>query len=120
MLLIFLLLNLSNAYLIMNSKWSPNSWRQKTVYQDVNYVDKYVLKKNEDELNKVFPLIYAGEADKLKKEIIKAQKGEALILMGGDCAETFSGHNIDHYINSFRILLQMTLIFMNNLGKPVG
>ena len=119
MLLIFLLLSLSNAYLIMNSKWSPNSWRQKTVYQDVNYVDKFVLKKNEQELNKVFPLIYAGEADKLKKEIIKAQKGEALILMGGDCAETFSGHNIDHYINSFRILLQMTLIFMNNLGKPV-
>ena len=119
MLLIFLLLNLSNAYLIMNSKWSPNSWRQKKVYQDVNYVDKFVLKKNEQELNKVFPLIYAGEADKLKKEIIKAQKGEALILMGGDCAETFSGHNIDHYINSFRILLQMTLIFMNNLGKPV-
>ena len=33
----------------MNSKWSPNSWRQKTVYQDVNYVDKYVLKKNEDD-----------------------------------------------------------------------
>ena len=59
MLIIFLLLSLTNAYLIMNSKWSPNSWRQKKVYQNVNYVDKYVLKKNEDELSKVFPLIYA-------------------------------------------------------------
>ena len=119
MLLIFLLLNVSNAYIIMNSNWSPHSWKQKTVYQDVNYKNKYQLKKNEEELGKVFPLIYAGEADKLKKEIIKAQKGEALVLMGGDCAESFSDHSIDHYISSFRILLQMTLIFMNNLGKPV-
>ena len=119
MLLIFLFFTLTNGYLLMNNNWHPYSWKSKKMYQNVDYTNKYLLSKNEDKLKKVFPLIYAGEADKLKKEIIKAQKGENFVLMGGDCAETFSDHEVGHYISTFRILLQMTLIIMNNLGKPV-
>ena len=119
-LFIFLCFLVVNGYIIMSgSKWNPNSWKNKVIYQDVKYNDINLVKKNEDKLKNVFPLIYAGEAEKLKDEIIKAQNGKGIVLMGGDCAESFSEHNISHYISSFRILLQMTLIFMNNLGLPV-
>jgi|TARA_Y100000992_G_C21271047_1_gene496850 3-deoxy-7-phosphoheptulonate synthase len=109
---------LANSFLLMTN-WDPYSWKNKKIYQPVNYKNTFILNKNENKLKKVFPLIYAGEADKLKQEIIKAQNGEAFILMGGDCAETFADHTVEHYISNFRILLQMTLIIMNNVGKPV-
>ena len=118
-LFLFSLLNLSQAYINMNNNWNPYSWKEKTFYQNIKYIDNKKLLKVENELSNVFPLIYSGEADNLKKDLIDAQKGNSFVLMGGDCAESFSDHNINHYINSYRIILQMTLIFMNNLGKPV-
>lgn len=118
-LLIFLLFQVTDGYLMMSNKWHPYSWKEKKIYQEIKYNNEKLLQENENKLKTVFPLIYAGEADNLKEDIIKAQDGEAFILMGGDCAESFDEHNVDHYLNSFRILLQMTLIFMNNLGKPV-
>ena len=115
---IFYFTNLTSSYVLMTS-WHPYSWKSKKVHQPVNYKNIDLLNENENKLKKVFPLIYAGEADKLKQEISKAQKGEAIVLMGGDCAETFDDHDVSHYVSNFRILLQMTLILMNNVGLPI-
>ena len=115
---IFCFTNLTSSYILLTS-WHPYSWKSKKVHQPVNYINIDLLNENENKLKKVFPLIYAGEADKLKQEISKAQKGEAIVLMGGDCAETFDDHDVSHYVSNFRILLQMTLILMNNVGLPI-
>lgn len=99
--------------------WYPNSWKNKKVYQDIEYPDIENLNSVTNELQKCAPLIFAGEANSLKKELIKASKGEAFVLMGGDCAETYREFNVTNIMNTYRVLLQMTLIFMYGLSKPV-
>ena len=99
--------------------WNPNSWKSKKIYQDVQYDNKELLNSVTNELSKCTPLIFAGEAESLKNELKKVSKGEAFLLMGGDCAETFREFNVENIMNTYRILLQMTLIFMYGMEKPV-
>lgn len=99
--------------------WNPYTWKSKRIYQDVLYPDNKLLDKVTDDLNKCAPLIFAGEADSLRNELKKVAKGEAYLLMGGDCAETFREFNINNVMNTYRILLQMTLIFMYSMEKPI-
>jgi 3-deoxy-7-phosphoheptulonate synthase len=107
------------SFPIHNNQWNPKSWTTKKIYQNIEYPDVNQLNKVTNELDKCFPLIFAGEADLLKNELIKASNGEAFILMGGDCAETFREFNTQNIMNTYRVLLQMTLIFMYGLSKPV-
>ena len=99
--------------------WNINSWKSKKIYQDVEYSNKELLNEVTNNLSKCFPLIFAGEAESLKNELKKVSKGEAYLLMGGDCAETFREFSTDNIMNTYRILLQMTLIFMYGMEKPV-
>ena len=99
--------------------WNINSWNTKKIYQDIKYPNKELLNEVTNELSKCSPLIFAGEADSLKKELKKVAKGEAYLLMGGDCAETFREFSVENIMNTYRILLQMTLIFMYGMEKPV-
>jgi 3-deoxy-7-phosphoheptulonate synthase len=99
--------------------WNPQSWKSKKIYQPIDYKNIEELNKVTQELSKCAPLIFAGEADELKKNIIKASNGEAFILMGGDCAETFREFSVQNVMNTYRVLLQMTLIFMYGMSKPV-
>jgi len=99
--------------------WSPNSWKSKTIYQDVVYPNNELLNDVTTELSKCAPLIFAGEAESLKNELKKVSRGEAFLLMGGDCAETFREFSVENIMNTYRILLQMTLIFMYGMSKPV-
>ena len=99
--------------------WNPNSWKSKTIYQDVVYPNNELLNEVTNDLNKCAPLIFAGEAESLKNELKKVSRGEAFLLMGGDCAETFREFSVENIMNTYRILLQMTLIFMYGMSKPV-
>jgi len=99
--------------------WNPNSWKSKIIYQDVVYPDNELLNEVTNDLSKCAPLIFAGEAESLKNELKKVNKGEAFLLMGGDCAETFREFSVENIMNTYRILLQMTLIFMYGMSKPV-
>ena len=110
---------LTQVYSLKLNDWTPQSWKTKNVYQDVVYSDINELKTVTDELSKCAPLIFAGEANLLKKELAKASKGEAFVLMGGDCAETFREFKVTNIMDTYRILLQMTLIFMYGMSKPV-
>ena len=120
-ILLLSFLTLSKSYLNMKNtdNWSPQSWKSKKIYQPIDYQNIEELNKVTQELSKCTPLIFAGEADELKKNIIKASNGEAFILMGGDCAETFREFSVQNVMNTYRVLLQMTLIFMYGMSKPV-
>lgn len=103
----------------MNGDWNPNSWKNKKISQDVIYNDEKKLNQILSEISNSAPLIFAGEADSLKDDFKKAARGEAFILMGGDCAETFREFKVENIMNTYRVLLQMTLIFMYSMSKPV-
>jgi 3-deoxy-7-phosphoheptulonate synthase len=99
--------------------WSPNSWRTFPIKQQPTYRDQEALEAVEAELSSYPPLIFAGEARNLKEQLAKAGRGEAFIIQGGDCAESFSSFNADTIKNLFKLLLQMSVVMTYSSGKPV-
>lgn len=100
-------------------KWTPSSWRNFPIKQQPTYQDQELLKKVEEVLSSYPPLIFAGEARNLKEKLAKAGRGEAFLLQGGDCAESFSDFNSNSIKNLFKLMLQMNMILMYSTGKPV-
>jgi len=100
-------------------KWNPNSWRNFPVKQQPTYPNKKLLENVEDELSKFPPLIFAGEARDLKENLAKAGRGEAFIIQGGDCAESFSAFDADTIKNLFKLILQMSVVMTYSNGKPI-
>ena len=100
-------------------KWTPSSWRNFPIKQQPTYQDQELLKKIEEELSSYPPLIFAGEARNLKEKLAKAGRGEAFLLQGGDCAESFSDFDAKSIKNLFKLMLQMNMILMYTTGKPV-
>ena len=99
--------------------WTPSSWRAFPIKQQPTYQDKEKLEKVEEELHSYPPLIFAGEARKLKEKLAAAGRGEAFLLQGGDCAESFSDFNASNIKNLFKLMLQMNMVLMYSTGKPV-
>jgi len=99
--------------------WSPNSWRAFPIKQQPTYRDQEALKAVEEELSSYPPLIFAGEARDLKEQLAMAGRGEAFIVQGGDCAESFSAFNADSIKNLFKLLLQMSVVMTYSSGKPI-
>ena len=65
------------------------------------------------------PLVFAGECDDLKAKIAAVTRGEAFLLQGGDCAETFAGVTADNVRNKLRVLLQMAVVLTYAASVPV-
>jgi 3-deoxy-7-phosphoheptulonate synthase len=99
--------------------WNPGSWREFPIKQQPEYQDLDLLKKVEAELSKYPPLIFAGEARNLKEDLAQVGRGEAFLLQGGDCAESFSAFGADNIKNLFKLMLQMNMILMYSSGKRV-
>ena len=99
--------------------WSPSSWREFPIKQQPEYKDKEALKEIEEQLKQFPPLIFAGEARNLKKDLARAGRGEAFIVQGGDCAESFAAFNADTIKNLFKLILQMSVVVAYSSGKPV-
>ena len=99
--------------------WTPSSWRNFPIKQQPEYEDKVALGKVETELSSYPPLIFAGEARKLKEKLAAAGRGEAFLLQGGDCAESFADFNAQTIKNLFKLMLQMNMVLMYSTGKPV-
>lgn len=99
--------------------WTPSSWRAFPIKQQPTYEDQEALKRVEDELSSYPPLIFAGEARKLKAQLAKVGRGEAFLLQGGDCAESFSNFSTLNIKNFFKLMLQMNMVMMYSTGKPV-
>ena len=90
-------------------KWSPNSWLQSSYLQAASYADEAQLKKVVEQLTLLPPLVTSSEIKNLKKEIARAGRGEAFILQGGDCAESFNDCRPEVISNKLKIILQKKL-----------
>jgi 3-deoxy-7-phosphoheptulonate synthase len=101
------------------SRWSPESWRAKPIEQSPAYPDGAALAEVERQLAGYPPLVFAGEARKLKRALGKAMAGEAFLLQGGDCAEAFAEHSADNIRDFFRVFLQMAVVMTFAAASPV-
>jgi 3-deoxy-7-phosphoheptulonate synthase len=103
----------------MITNWTPDSWRKFPVMQVPDYTDHAKLKSVEAQLAGYPPLVFAGEARKLKRKLAKVAEGKAFLLQGGDCAESFAEHSADNIRDFFRVFLQMSVVLTFAGGQPV-
>jgi 3-deoxy-7-phosphoheptulonate synthase len=103
----------------MSERWAPDSWRAKPIQQVPDYDDQETLAAVEHQLAGFPPLVFAGEARKLKKALAKVAAGESFLLQGGDCAESFAEHSADNIRDFFRVFLQMAVVLTFAGSSPV-
>lgn len=99
--------------------WDPASWKTKPAKQLPIYDDPAELQAVEDTLRNYPPLVFAGEARRLKKSLADVARGEAFLLQGGDCAESFAEFHPKNIRDTFRVLLQMAVVMAFSAGMPV-
>ncbi|HEY2247068.1 MAG TPA: 3-deoxy-7-phosphoheptulonate synthase class II [Bradyrhizobium sp.] len=103
----------------MSERWKPESWRSKPVLQVPDYADPKALADVEAQLASFPPLVFAGEARNLKKSLARVAAGEAFLLQGGDCAESFAEHGANNIRDFFRVFLQMAVVLTYAGAVPV-
>ena len=101
------------------ARWSPDSWRAKPAVQMPDYSDAKALADVEAQLATFPPLVFAGEARSLKKALAQVAAGEAFLLQGGDCAESFAEHGANNIRDFFRLFLQMAVVLTYAAASPV-
>ena len=84
------------------SIWEKSNWRSKPRVQMPDYTNQQVLNSVEKQLASYPPLVFAGEARNLKSKLASAAKGEAFLLQGGDCAESFEQFSADSIRDTFQ------------------
>jgi 3-deoxy-7-phosphoheptulonate synthase len=104
----------------MSERWTPSSWRARPArHVPDDYPDPAALARVEDELRRMPPLVFAGEARRLKALLAEVSAGRAFLLQGGDCAESFKEFSADNIRDTFRLILQMAVVLTFAGGKPV-
>ncbi|RED27275.1 3-deoxy-D-arabinoheptulosonate-7-phosphate synthase [Rhodopseudomonas thermotolerans] len=103
----------------MSERWTPDSWRAKPVQQMPQYPDAKALADVEAQLASFPPLVFAGEARNLKKQLATVAAGDAFLLQGGDCAESFAEHGANNIRDLFRVFLQMAIVLTYAGASPV-
>lgn len=111
--------DIANSWSEKMSEWQKTTWRNKPRVQMPDYTDEAVLNAVEAQLSKYPPLVFAGEARRLKNELAKASRGEAFLLQGGDCAESFSDFSADAIRDTFKVMLQMAMVLTYGAKVPV-
>ena len=99
--------------------WNPNTWRNYPVVQMPKYTNQKSLSSVEAKLSLKPPLVFAGEVQALKRSLHLVEKGEAFILQGGDCAESFSQFSANGIRDTFKVLLQMAVILTFGSSMPI-
>ncbi|MCR2101997.1 3-deoxy-7-phosphoheptulonate synthase class II [Campylobacter upsaliensis] len=100
-------------------QWRRDSWRACPIKQHPVYPCENTLKESLERLEKLPPLVFAGEVRQLKKSLTKVAKKEAFLLQGGDCAESFENFGANNIRDMFKILLQMAIVLTFAGGCPV-
>ena len=104
----------------MTDRWAPASWRAKPAkHIPLDYPDPAAVGRVEETLRRMPPLVFAGEARRLKTLLGDVAQGKAFLLQGGDCAESFKEVAADNIRDTFRLLLQMAVVLTFAGGKPV-
>jgi 3-deoxy-7-phosphoheptulonate synthase len=99
--------------------WHPASWRGLPATQQPIYADPHALERAVAALSRLPPLVVSWEIEALRGKLAKAQSGEHFLLQGGDCAESFQDCESDNIARRLKILLQMSLVLLQGLKKPV-
>ena len=100
--------------------WTPSDWRQlPAMHIPEDYPDSAALAAVEEKLKSFPPLVFAGEARRLKQRLGEVAAGEAFLLQGGDCAESFKEFHPDNIRDTFRVILQMAVVLTFAAAKPV-
>ncbi|RTJ65236.1 class II 3-deoxy-7-phosphoheptulonate synthase [Campylobacter jejuni] len=99
--------------------WTKNSWKNYPIKQQPIYPDQEEMNKVLARLEKLPPLVFAGEVRNLQKSLARVCKKEAFLLQGGDCAESFENFGAVNIRDMFKILLQMAIVLTFAGGCPV-
>jgi 3-deoxy-7-phosphoheptulonate synthase len=100
-------------------KWTPNTWKNFPAKHLPAYQNEAELNGVLESVSKLPPLVFAGESRSLKKELAKVVEGKAFLLQGGDCAESFAEFHPDNIRDTFKVLLQMSLVLTSSASLPV-
>ncbi len=103
----------------MTHGWTKSTWRTRPRIQMPDYPDLAQLQAVEGQLSNYPPLVFAGEVRALKRKLGAAAKGEAFLLQGGDCAESFAAFTADSIRDTFKVLLQMAIVLTYGAKVPV-
>ena len=103
----------------MGENWAPGSWRNRSIRQVPAYADAGALADAERQLAAYPPLVFAGEARNLRADLARVARGEAFLLQGGDCAESFAEFHANHIRDTFKVLLQMAVVLTFGAACPV-
>lgn len=103
----------------MTMAWNKSDWRAKPRIQMPEYTDADALAAVEKQLGKYPPLVFAGEVRTLRDHLAKVSRGEAFLLQGGDCAESFQEFSADTLRDTFKVMLQMAMVLTYAAKVPV-
>ncbi len=103
----------------MSATWNKSDWRSKPRIQMPSYPDEAALKAVEEKLAIYPPLVFAGEARRLKRQLGEVAEGRAFLLQGGDCAESFEEFGADLIRDTYKVMLQMAVVLTYGAKKPV-
>jgi 3-deoxy-7-phosphoheptulonate synthase len=101
------------------TNWHPASWQTRPATQQPRYRDPVALERAVAAMSRLPPLVVSWEIEALREKLARAQRGEQFLLQGGDCAESFEDCESDKIAKRLKILLQMSLVLLQGLKKPV-
>lgn len=99
--------------------WGPDTWRHRQADQQPEWRDEEALGRALDEIRRLPPLVFAGEARALRSALAGAGRGAAFVLQAGDCAESFDALSADSIRDQLKIFLQMAVVLSYSAGLPV-
>ena len=99
--------------------WHPATWQGHPAAQQPKYADLAALERAVAALSRLPPLVVSWEIEALTTKLAQAQRGEQFLLQGGDCAESFEDCESDNIARRLKILLQMSLVLLQGLKKPI-
>ena len=101
------------------TSWHSASWQTRPAQQQPVYADPQALERVVAQLSRLPPIVVSWEIDALRERLAAAQRGQAFLLQGGDCAETFADCESDQIAKKLKILLQMSIVLLHGLKKPI-
>jgi len=101
-----------------NFDWEPASWRRRAAAQQPSWPDAAALEQTIDELRRMPPLVFAGEARSLSESLARVSEGKGFLLHAGDCAESFAEFSADNIRDKLKVILQMSVVLTYSTGVP--
>jgi 3-deoxy-7-phosphoheptulonate synthase len=102
-----------------STSWHCASWQSRAAQQQPTYADTLALERTVAQISRLPPIVVSWEVEALRAKLAGAQRGEAFLLQGGDCAEVFADCESDTIAKKLKILLQMSLVLLHGLKKPI-